>query len=99
MDYWMDNWVENGVENWADNRMMADVNEKKLCLLKRKKKDAIGKKMRMAKRCEGQKDVKGKKMGRTKRCEWQKVASFITRQNEKKGVCHPIHKSEKSDRT
>ena len=53
--------------------------------------------MRLAKRCEGQKDAKGKKMGRTKRCEWQKVASFITRQNEKKGVCHPIHKSEKSD--
>ena len=31
-----DNWADNWGDNWADN--WADVNEKKLCLFKRKKK-------------------------------------------------------------
>ena len=48
MDNWADNRVDNWVDNWADNRAdnPADVNEKKLCLFKRKKK------MQMTKRCE-----------------------------------------------
>ena len=41
---WADNWVDK----------LNDVNEKKLCLFKRKK-DANDKKMQMTKRCEGQK--------------------------------------------
>ena len=35
MDNWADNRADNQADNWADNR--ADVNEKKLCLFKRKK--------------------------------------------------------------
>ena len=47
-----DNWGDNQADNLADNRVdnrpdnWADVNEKKLCLFKRKKK------MQTTKRCE-----------------------------------------------